>query len=151
VPTLSEEAEQGAERGDGKPLLAPHGPPDTLQPFDPLRRRVGGKLDGVDGPHRRSDHEVGVDAALHQRPQHADFYRAETAATCENERRSHRSPPAREVAGALDSSRLFPRRSGYGGDHRAYPVAYAVGCSALLLEPQHAAPPPPPAVPPSLT
>jgi hypothetical protein len=43
---------------------------------------------------------------LDQRPQHADFDRTETSATGENERCSHRFPPAREGARTPDGSNL---------------------------------------------
>lgn len=56
MSTAGDEAEQRAEGRYREDVLPTDCPPDVLQPLDPLGRRVGRELDGVDRAYRGSDH-----------------------------------------------------------------------------------------------
>ena len=60
------------------------GAPHRLQPLG-RALRVGGHEDAVDGADRGAEHQVGADAGVGQRGQHADLVRAEHSAAAEHE------------------------------------------------------------------
>ena len=86
VGARPEEAEQAAERVEGEDLAAPDPAPDRGQlvgGIDGLR--AGRDERAVNGPGGGRDDQVGLDAALIQRAQHADLDRAEPGAAGEDE------------------------------------------------------------------
>ena len=64
--------------------------PQLGEPLDDGERRVAGDQRAVEGADAGAEDEVGGDAALEERPQHADLDRAEDAAAAEHERGGHR-------------------------------------------------------------
>ena len=85
-------------------------PPDVGAEVDPLDRRGSGEGDSVDGADGRPDEEIGDDAPLGERTQHAHLDSPPVAASSEDE--GGVDPPARP--GEAGHARR-PRGAGAGG------------------------------------
>ncbi|MNG19133.1 hypothetical protein D3C84_1032610 [compost metagenome] len=85
VAALVQQRAEGIGQGEGEDVGLVQPQPDLRQFGDPLGGRPGGEIGAIDGAYRGADHQIEGHSGVHQRLQHADLNRAETAATGENQ------------------------------------------------------------------
>ncbi|MCY1327204.1 hypothetical protein D3C76_586830 [compost metagenome] len=87
VVAPAEQSQERAERREREDVRAAQGQPDPLEVGDAVCVGRGGEAGAVDRSHRGADDQVGRDLRPGQRLEHADLYRAETAAAGQHEGR----------------------------------------------------------------
>jgi hypothetical protein len=82
------ELPQSGESAGGEDLGGVRRAPQCFQTIGDLRRRAGREDRAVDRPHAGADHEIGADARVEERAEHADLHGTEHSPAAEDHRRA---------------------------------------------------------------
>lgn len=85
IISVTDEAEDTIDGGERENIGATQPQPDTLEARHPFLIRCGGEVRAVDGPNRRTNHEVGNDVLSDERLEHAHLDGSEAAPAGEHQ------------------------------------------------------------------